>query len=71
MATINPISAALRLTLDLGTEGEKQITKTVSLGSINEKTDADSLAALADVIETLVEYPVAYVKKFSAGLLVR
>lgn len=70
MATINPISAALRMTLDLGMEGDKQITKTVSLSNIREAVSADSLVAVVDELANLLEFPVSAVKKHSAGLLV-
>lgn len=69
MAIINPVSAALRLTINTGMDGSKQITKTVSLGNISESVSADSLAAVAAALGNLLEYPVAAVKKYSVGML--
>lgn len=69
MAMISPVSAALRLTINTGMDGSKQITKTVSLGNISESASADALAAVAAALGGLLEYPVAAVKKYSVGML--
>lgn len=69
MAMINPVSATLRLTMNIGMDGSKQITKTVSLGNISESASADSLAAVASALGGLLEYPVGAVKRYSVGML--
>lgn len=71
MAAFNSISAALRLTLDAGTEGDKQISKNVLLANINESVSADSLSAIANALGGLLEYPIMMVRKYSASLLVK
>lgn len=70
MAAINPISAALRLTLNLGMDGDKLITKTVSLMNISEAVSADTLSVVVNELEKLFEFPVSSVRKYSVGLLV-
>lgn len=70
MATITPISATLRLTFDLGMEGDKRITKSVSFGNIVEDTSANALAIVANALAALAEYPLDNVRKYSSGLLV-
>lgn len=70
MAAINPISTALRLVINTGTDGGKQVTKTVSISNIRENASADVLAAVAAELGELLEFPVEAVKKYSTGLLV-
>lgn len=69
MATINPISAVLRLTLNLGMEDDKQIIKAVSLSNIGEAVSADTLAKVVGELKKLLEFPVITVRKHSTGLL--
>lgn len=70
MAAINPISTALRLIINTGTDGDKQVTKTVSISNIRETASAGVLAAVAAALGELLEFPVEAVKKYSTGLLV-
>ena len=62
MAQFKHISSSLRLTISLGEEEGKTVTKTVSLS-------ADTLSALASALGELLEYPVASVRKYDTELL--
>lgn len=70
MAAINPISTALRLIINVGMDGDKQVTKTVSVTNIRETASADILAEVVAELGKLLEFPVEAVKKYSTGLLV-
>lgn len=70
MAAINPISTALRLIINTGMDGDKPVTKTISITNIRETASADVLAAIAAELGELLEFPVEAVKKYSTGLLV-
>lgn len=70
MAVINPISTTLRLTINMGMDGGKQVTKTISVTNIRETASADVLAAVAAELGELLEFPVEAIKKHSTGLLV-
>lgn len=69
MATIIPISTAISLTLDAGTDGDRQIKKTVSLRNISDTASADTLMNAANALGGLLEFPVATVKKHSVSML--
>lgn len=69
MATESRISTTVRLTLNAGTSGDKLITKNVSVGNISESATADTLVKAAGAFATLLEYPVAAVKKYSVSVL--
>ena len=70
MATINPVSASLRLTLDLGSVAGKPVTKSVSVSRIGSSASADALAAVSAALGSLLAHSVTETKKYSTGLLV-
>lgn len=57
MAQFKHISSSLRLTISLGEEEGKTVTKTVSLSNIGAAATADTLSALASALGELLEYP--------------
>ena len=59
MAQFKHISSSLRLTISLGEEEGKTVTKTVSLSNIGA----------ASALGELLEYPVASVRKYDTELL--
>ena len=69
MANIKALSTSLRLTLSLGEDGGKAVTKTVSLSNIGTQATAANLNTVAAALAELLEYPVAAVKKYDTGLL--
>lgn len=69
MAAISHISSALRLTLNAGTDGDKLVTKNVSVSNISETASADALINVAGMLGGLLEYPVTEVRKYSVSTL--
>ncbi len=69
MAQFKHISSSLRLTISLGEQEGKNVTKTVSLSDISGAATADDLAAVAAALGELLEYPVASVRKYDTELL--
>ncbi len=69
MAQFKHVSSSLRLTISLGEEEGKTVTKTVSLSNIGAAATADTLGALASALGELLEYPVASVRKYDTELL--
>ena len=67
MAQFKHISSSLRLTISLGEEEGKTVTKTVSLSNIGAAATADTLSALASALGELLEYPVASVRKYDSS----
>lgn len=69
MTTITPISTVVSLTLDAGTDGDRQVKKTVSIRNISDTASADTLMNAAGALGGLLEYPVTAVKKHSVSVL--
>ena len=69
MAQFKHVSSSLRLTISLGEEEGKSVTKTVSLSNISGAATADDLAAVAAALGELLEYPVASVRKYDTELV--
>lgn len=69
MAELRHLATSLRLTLSLGSEDGKAVTKTVSLSGISGTADASVLAETAAALGDLLEYPVASVRKYDTELI--
>ncbi len=69
MAQFKHVSSSLRLTISLGEEEGKSVTKTVSLSNISGAATADDLSAVAAALGELLEYPVASVRKYDTELI--
>ena len=69
MAQFKHVSSSLRLTISLGEEEDKSVTKTVSLSNISGAATADDLSAVAAALGELLEYPVASVRKYDTELI--
>lgn len=70
MATINPVSTSLSLSLNLGTIDGKATEKSIVVGRLNDGITADAAKTLVTSLGALLEYPVTATKKNSVGLLV-
>ena len=69
MAQFKHVISSLRLTISLGEEEGKSVTKTVSLSNISGAATADDLSAVAAALGELLEYPVASVRKYDTELI--
>ena len=69
MAQFKHVSSSLRLTISLGEEEGKSVTKTVSLSNISGAATADDLSEVAAALGELLEYPVASVRKYDTELI--
>lgn len=69
MAVLKHISSRLSLTISLGEQEGKTVTKSLSLSNIGAAATADILAGLASAMGELLEYPVASVRKYDTELL--
>ena len=69
MAQFKHVSSSLRLTISLGEDEGKSVTKTVSLSNISGAATADDLSAVAAALGELLEYPVASVRKYDTELI--
>ena len=69
MAQFKHVSSSLRLTISLGEEEGKSVTKTVSLSNISGAATADDLSAVAAALGELLEYPVVSVRKYDTELI--
>lgn len=69
MAVFKHISSRLSLTISLGEQEGKTVTKTLSLSNIGAAATADVLSGLASAMGELLEYPVASVRKYDTELL--
>ena len=69
MAQFKHVSSSLRLTISLGEEEGKSVTKAVSLSNISGAATADDLSAVAAALGELLEYPVASVRKYDTELI--
>ncbi len=70
MASINPVSTSIRMTLDLGVVDGKAVEKSVSISNLDNEVTAEKVAAVVTALESLLEYPVTETKQYETGLLV-
>lgn len=69
MASINPISTSIRMTLNLGVVDGKQVEKSVSINNLNNEVTPETVDAVVTALEALLEYPVTETKQYETGLL--
>jgi hypothetical protein len=70
MASINPISTSIRMTLNLGVVDGKQVEKSVSINNLDNEATPETVDAVVTALESLLEYPVTETKQYETGLLV-
>ena len=70
MASINPISTSIRMTLNLGVVDGKQVEKSVSINNLDNEVTPETVDAVVTALESLLEYPVTETKQYGTGLLV-
>lgn len=70
MASINPISTTMRMTMNLGVVEGKQVDKSISVANLSNSVTAAVMAAVAAALGNLLEYPVTATKQYMTGLLV-
>ena len=70
MASINPISTSIRMTLNLGVVDGKQVEKSVSINALDNEVTPETVGAVVTALESLLEYPVTETKQYETGLLV-
>ena len=70
MASINPISTSIRMTLNLGVVDGKQVEKSVSINNLDNEVTPETVNAVVAALESLLEYPVIETKQYETGLLV-
>ena len=70
MASINPVSTSIRMTLDLGVVDGKAVEKSVNISNLNNEVTAEKVDAVVTALESLLEYPVIETKQYETGLLV-
>ena len=70
MASINPISTSIRMTLNLGVVDGKQVEKTVSINNLDNEVTPETVNAVVAALESLLEYPVTETKQYETGRLV-
>ena len=69
MASINPISTSIRMTLNLGVVDGKQVEKSVSINNLDNEVTPETVDAVVTALEGLLEYPVTETKQYETGLL--
>ena len=69
MATINPVSTSLGMSISLGVVDGKTVEKVISVTRVNDSITADAAKSLVNTLKNLLEYPVTATKKNSVGLL--
>lgn len=69
MASINPISTSIRMTLNLGVVDGKQVEKSVSINNLDNEVTPETVDAVVTALESLLEYPVTETKQYETGLL--
>ncbi len=69
MASINPISTSIRMTLNLGVVDGKQVEKSVSINNLDNEVTPETVDAVVTALEALLEYPVTETKQYETGLL--
>ena len=70
MASIDPVSTSMRMTLDLGVVDGKAVEKSISISNLDNGVTAEKVNAVVTALETLLEYPVIETKQYETGLLV-
>ena len=70
MASINPISTSIRMTLNLGVVDGKAVEKSVNINALDNAVTPDVVNAVVTALESLLEYPVTQTKQYETGLLV-
>ena len=70
MASINPISTSIRMTLNLGVVDGKAVEKSVNINALDNAVTPDVVDAVVTALESLLEYPVTETKQYETGLLV-
>ena len=70
MASINPVSTSIRMTLDLGVVDGKAVEKSVNINALDNAVTPDVVNAVVTALESLLEYPVIETKQYETSLLV-
>ena len=70
MASIDPVSTSMRMTLDLGVVDGKAVEKSISISNLDNGVTAEKVDAVVTALESLLEYPVIETKQYETGLLV-
>ena len=70
MASINPISTSIRMTLNLGVVDGKAVEKSVNSNALDNAVTPDVVNAVVTALESLLEYPVIETKQYETSLLV-
>ena len=70
MASINPISTSIRMSLNLGMVDGKAVEKSVSINNLDNEITPDAVDAVVTALESLVEYPVTETKQYETGLII-
>ena len=70
MASINPISTSIRMSLNLGMVDGKAVEKSVSINNLDNEITPDAVDAVVTALESLLEYPVTETKQYETSLLV-
>ena len=70
MASINPISTSIRMSLNLGMVDGKAVEKSVSINALDNEVTPETVGAVVTALESLLEYPVIETKQYETSLLV-
>ena len=70
MASIDPVSTSIRMTLNLGVVDGKAVEKSISISNLDNGVTAEKVDAVVTALESLLEYPVIETKQYETGLLV-
>lgn len=70
MASINPISTSIRMSLNLGMVDGKAVEKSVNINALDNAVTPDVVNAVVTALESLLEYPVIETKQYETSLLV-
>ena len=70
MASINPISTSIRMSLNLGMVDGKAVEKSVNINALDNAVTPDVVDAVVTALESLLEYPVIETKQYETSLLV-
>ena len=70
MASINPMSTSIRMTLNLGVVDGKAVEKSVNINALDNAVTPDVVNAVVTALESLLEYPVIETKQYETSLLV-
>lgn len=70
MASIDPVSTSMRMTLNLGVVDGKAVEKSISISNLDNGVTAEKVDAVVTALESLLEYPVIETKQYETGLLV-